>query len=296
MQIGTRIKLVFIIFSAVLILLTSTMWAVLNNSDQLKASQESRYASYQLAEQFRQSSDDLTRMVRTYTVTGDIRFKHYFETIVAIRNGEVPRPSGNQNIFWDLITASHNYSPSNTPKVAMKYLMEELQFSRVEFATLSEAKALSDNLINMEVEAFNMMIGLYKDENGLYTLQGEPNRERARQIVYSPSYHQEKAKIMSKLDEFFVLLELRTKSELEDIQTFQKQLFTSVVVVISLLILFSISGYFYFKRDILVRVNALLKAVNKIRIGHYDLEINKAGDDELDVLTGAMIEMAAATY
>ena len=36
---------------------------------------ETRYASYLLADELRQSSDDLTRLARTYAVTGDSKWK-----------------------------------------------------------------------------------------------------------------------------------------------------------------------------------------------------------------------------
>ena len=51
-----------------------------------------RYASYQVADELRQSSDDLTRMARTYVITGDPRFESMYWEILAIRNGKAPRP------------------------------------------------------------------------------------------------------------------------------------------------------------------------------------------------------------
>ena len=40
-------------------------------SDSVAQANESRYASYLLADEMRQSSDDLTRLARTYVVSGD---------------------------------------------------------------------------------------------------------------------------------------------------------------------------------------------------------------------------------
>ena len=61
--------------------------------------------SYRLADQLRQSSDDLTRMVRTYAVTGDGRFEEYFYTILKIRDGKAPRPEHYNRIYWDFKVA-----------------------------------------------------------------------------------------------------------------------------------------------------------------------------------------------
>ena len=64
-----------------------------------------QHRSYKLADQLRQSSDDLTRMVRTYAATGDSTFEEYFYTILNIRDGKVPRPEHYDRIFWDFIMA-----------------------------------------------------------------------------------------------------------------------------------------------------------------------------------------------
>ena len=45
-----------------------------------------------LADELLQSSDDLTRMARSYVITGDIKYKRYFGEIYDIREGKQPRP------------------------------------------------------------------------------------------------------------------------------------------------------------------------------------------------------------
>lgn len=63
-----------------------------------------KYYSYQLADELRQSSDDLTRMARTYAVTGNEKYQKFFNRILTIRNGETPRPQDYNDIYWDLVT------------------------------------------------------------------------------------------------------------------------------------------------------------------------------------------------
>lgn len=45
-----------------------------------------------LANELLQSSEDLTRMARSYVVTGDAKYERYFLEILEIRNGTLPRP------------------------------------------------------------------------------------------------------------------------------------------------------------------------------------------------------------
>jgi hypothetical protein len=48
--------------------------------------------SYVLSDMLRQTSDDLTRMVRTYVATEDPIYKQHYQEILDIRNGLAPRP------------------------------------------------------------------------------------------------------------------------------------------------------------------------------------------------------------
>ena len=95
---------------AILGSLLTVMAGVVRNQRELTASEMRRYESYQLADELRQSSDDLTRMARTYVVTGDPRFEAYFRRILAIRNGETERPEAYSRIYWDFVTATRRGS------------------------------------------------------------------------------------------------------------------------------------------------------------------------------------------
>ena len=53
---------------------------------------EKRYKSYLLADELRQSSDDLTWFARTYVVTAESKYEEAYWEILKIRNGEAPRP------------------------------------------------------------------------------------------------------------------------------------------------------------------------------------------------------------
>ena len=59
---------------------------------------ETRFQSYLLADELRQSSDDLTRLARTYVVTGDASYEQQYMDILDIRNGKKPRPAHYERI------------------------------------------------------------------------------------------------------------------------------------------------------------------------------------------------------
>jgi hypothetical protein len=155
-----------------------------------------RYASYLLADELRRSSDDLTRMVRTYVTTGDSKFERMYWEILAIRNGEAVRPRHYERIYWDLVVGEPGFQSGHAgPKISLRARMEQLGFTAAELAKLQEAEDHSNDLVQSELIAFNARKGLFRDPTGQFTVKGEPDPELARRILYDATYHEAKAAI-----------------------------------------------------------------------------------------------------
>jgi PAS domain S-box-containing protein len=182
------------------------------NQQALVASKDLRYQSYLLADELRQSSDDLTRLVRTYVVTGDPKYEQQFWQVLAIRNGEKPRPQNYQRIYWDLMAVGIQPYPG-TRAIALHTLMQQAGFTESEFALLRQAQQKSDELIKMENIAMHAVKGLFQDEQGKFTVHGEPNLKMARELVHGEAYHQAKAAIMQPINQFFQQLDQRTATQ-----------------------------------------------------------------------------------
>ncbi|GIU33878.1 methyl-accepting chemotaxis protein [Shewanella hafniensis] len=173
-----------------------------------------RYQSYQLADELRQGSDDLTRLARTYAVTGDEKYEKMYMDILAIRNGEKPRPEKYHQIYWDLVLSYGDKPKPDGARIAIKEQMKSLGFSDEEFRYLEQAQKNSDALVALEVKAMNAVKGIFMDPNTqTYTIKGEPNLTMARELLHSDQYHREKAKIMQPIDEFFTALDKRTDGD-----------------------------------------------------------------------------------
>ena len=78
-------------------------------------SQARRYESLRVAMDLRQSSDDLTRMARTYVVTADPVFEQFYNDILDIRDGRAPRPVDFGDVYWDFVSATRLREPSARP-------------------------------------------------------------------------------------------------------------------------------------------------------------------------------------
>ncbi|MBX9694913.1 MAG: hypothetical protein K2Z81_21170, partial [Cyanobacteria bacterium] len=143
-------------------------------------SQESRHRSYQLAEELRQSSDDLTRMARSYVCSHDKQYFAYYNEILAIRNGTHPRPSKYPTTYWYLYPAGSITSGSK-PAVPFDKLLQNEGFSDVELSYLKLSQQRSDLLVDIEQEAFNAMEGKFKDNKGQFTISRAPDPGHRRE-------------------------------------------------------------------------------------------------------------------
>ncbi len=213
-----------------------TEW-MLTNQKEITAAQERRYRSCLLADEMRQSSDDLTRLARTYVVTGDKRYEDQYWAVLDIRNGKAPRPQHYERIYWDFMAADGVKPRPDGKAVSLQQLMEEEGFTAGEFAKLREAQANSDGLVRTETIAMNAVKGLFDDGQGHYTKKGDPDLELARQLMHSREYHLEKAKIMKPIEEFFVLLDQRTGNEVQLLVERSYLLFNTLLSLVGLTVL-----------------------------------------------------------
>lgn len=219
-----------------IILLTGLL---IQNDSQLARQHAIRYQSYLLADELRQSSDDLTRLVRTFVVTGDPKYEKMYWDVLAIRNGKKIRPEGYHLIYWDLVLEYEN-SPELAPNAgsvkSMFERMKELGFSEEEFAKLQETKSHSDALVALESQAM-----LEKKQK---------NSSHAIDLVHNENYHHSKSRIMRPLNDFFQMVDARTQEGVER-HLFLEKLFFSLIAGIILLLtiaLFYILIIFFAKR------------------------------------------------
>lgn len=190
-----------------------------------------RLLSNQLAAELRQSSDDLTRMVRTYVATNDPVYLQYFDDILDIRNGRRPRPDNYDQIYWDYITAGQTppAAPSNT--VALLTSMRNAGFTDREFGFLTNAKTASDELTRIEFEAIKL---IKEGEGDLQT-----RRAKATELVYGRAYHVAKAKIMDDINSTYKSMQERTNLAVQE--AINKALYLrGIVIAIGILLVLAL--------------------------------------------------------
>ena len=197
--------------SFILAILSSTFGLYVYTEKKIDQANEQRQRSYLLADQLRQSSDDLTRMVRTYVMTEDPRYKKYYQDILAIRNGDIPQPDDYFYVYWDLVIAKHLPEPSQTGNgIALLDRMRQSGFTAEELDKLAQAKALSDTLVLLELEALTLLESKGPD--------AEAQRLKARQRLFDADYHAAKASLMQPINEVYRLADQRTQAAVHQAQ------------------------------------------------------------------------------
>lgn len=194
---------------------------------------ENRYQSFLIGDGLRQSSDDLTRMVRTYASTQDKKYQRQFYHILAIRQGQAPRPQNYHRIYLDIISADSTWSSgTSTERVSLYDMMRQAGFSETEFALLELSESYSNALVDMEEEAMNALDGKFKDIQGNYTITKPADKEYAMRLLFGQEYHQAKKNIMLPINEFFESFERRTKSEVDS----QEKLVVGIIFLLITLV------------------------------------------------------------
>ena len=226
----------------------------------LTAAHESRHVSTVLAGELRQSSDDLTRLARTYVVSGDALWEQQYFEVLDIRNGKKPRPPGYEKIYWDFRAANVTPAgPGHEGSSTTESLMDRMKaagFSESEFAKLKEAAANSDDLVKTETIAMNLVKGQYEDGQGGFSKKGEPDLARAQAMMHDANYHTYKAKIMKPVDEFLGLLDQRTAAAVATASAARDRWYDIALASIAVLVLSAIGSLVYAQSWIRGRLGA----------------------------------------
>lgn len=189
----------FTFSTAVLLLFTLSFFVYVEAERAIDKANHIRLQSFLLADELRQSSDDLTRMVRTYAITGEARYRDHFHEILAIRNGDAPRPENYHFIYWDLVDAANQRPRPFAAHEALLDRMRKLGFTEIELSQLVSAKQASDDLAAIEEDAMQLVA------------TGDPQLQmQALTILHDEQYHKAKAGIMQPIDQLYKMMSVRT--------------------------------------------------------------------------------------
>lgn len=163
----------------------------------LTAFNAARQSALYFADGLRRTSDDLTRMARLYAITGNPDYRAWFDEILDIRNGLVPRPDRYFDVpYWDLVLVSGEHGGQEGEPVSIRTLVHEAGLLEAEVAELNRAEDASNVLAVIEIEIMEVIAAQVEAGDGVYALEGEALAAALR--LYGPEYHAAKARVIDR--------------------------------------------------------------------------------------------------
>jgi methyl-accepting chemotaxis protein len=243
---------------------------------------ELRYNSYLLADELRQSSDDLTRLARTYVVTGDAKWKQQYQEVLDIRSGKRARPAQYHKIYWDFRAANISPSRGEEPAIALSELMKQAGFTEQEFEKLTEAERNSNDLVNTETRAMDMVAS---------HAQAASADASPQALMHDENYHKFKAKIMQPVDEFFAAVDERTQATIDAAEQRKAFWYAALIAIAAALVVLLASSLWVAYRQLSRSLTEAVRVSDAIASGRLDIEVTPTGPREVALLLRAMAAM-----
>ncbi|OYV29283.1 MAG: hypothetical protein B7Z82_00720 [Halothiobacillus sp. 20-54-6] len=287
-----NIWLIFVLYG----LLAAAFVVYVDAEKTIGQANDQRLQSLQLTDELRQASNDLTRMARAYTITGKPVFKKIYQEILAIRDGQIPRPINHGDMFWDLFLgdepeksrAKSQEISAPLPPAALLDRMRAAQFTPQELNLLTQSKQKSDALTALEYRAMAMI------DQGANT---DPSLKlRAIELLQNPAYYHAKARIMRPIHEATELILARTTQRVQTAEQTALQLRWVFIALGIALILLWLRTYYILARLLGGNLDSVYHTISQIGQGDFKttIPINTAQKNSvLDWLSQTQNRLAA---
>jgi signal transduction histidine kinase/CheY-like chemotaxis protein/HPt (histidine-containing phosphotransfer) domain-containing protein len=286
-RLGALLAMLGVLVAGLLVVATLQLRA----SDAQAGAENQRNRSFRLADSMRQSSNDLTQMVRLYVATGDARYRAYYEEILAIRSGTAPRPTQYDSSFWDRVLAEgKGFVHYGAPRSLVDE-MRAARFTEGEFNALTASLRASDNLARLELEVMDRVAGrIVRGVDSTYVADIAPEYQR----LVDTSYLSEKGVIMSAIGDFVARVETRTVDAVERARSTSRTLSIIQIGILGAIVLVAVVAMVRASRVLLRPLGELAAATQQVTRGDYGRRVRIRGVCELEVLASAFNTMAAA--
>ncbi len=202
-MLGRIYGVLFIALLVALAIALISFFSMTNATDKIIEANDNHDKSNHLALELRLSSNDLTRMARSYVMTGNKEYLKQYQQVLDIRNGKVPRPNDYYQEYWQLMDINNPVPPrASGEAVALKDLFKQAGFTNQEFEKLKKAEELSNALAKNEAEAFALVENIGESIN-------TSAQHQAHELLFGAEYTNSKRQIMEPISEFIQLMEKR---------------------------------------------------------------------------------------
>ena len=270
----TSIKVKFVIQSTAIIIMMSVLIAMVVmvrlSVNKILASQERNSLCQLLANELKQSSEDLSNNSRMYVVSnGNETYYREYNDIVAWRSGLAPRPSN----------LAENLYPGVT--IHLLDLLETVGFTEDELATVETSLVVSESLARTEHQAMaSIRLGEIIDGPQV-AIPGESVQEFALRILTSDSYNSISHQIIHPLDTLNANITQRMSEEFHHLNRnmliYETIMFAISVLVVAMIVVFVT----FLRRSLLAPILQTSEALSVVSSGDLRVELQPKANDEV---------------
>lgn len=223
-----------------------------------------------LANELRQSSEDLSNNSRMFVVSGGNEiYSNEYEDILAWRSGRAPRPSN----------LADNLFPGET--INLVDLLEQVGFTEEELVTVETSLALSDGLGKTEAQAMESIRSGKIVSGPQLAIPGESVQEFALRILTNNSYNSISHQIIRPLDTLNANI---TQRMAEEARVLDRNMFIyqTIMFVITLLVVAQIIIFVTFlRRSLLSPILQTSSALSVVSSGDLTVELEVKSNNEV---------------
>ena len=270
----TSIKVKFTVQTTIISLLMVALVAMIVmvrlSINEILESQNRNSLCQLLANELKQSSEDLSNNSRMYVVSnGNETYYREYNDIVAWRSGLAPRPSH----------LAENMFPGVT--IHMLDLLEQVGFTEDELATVETSLIVSESLARTEHQAMASIRLGEIIEGPQVSIPGETVKEFALRILTSDSYNSISRQIINPLDTLNANITQRMSEESAILDrkmlVYQTIMFAITALVVVMIVVFVA----FLRRSLLTPILQTSAALSVVSSGDLRVELEPKANDEV---------------
>jgi len=297
-----KLRKVSIWFLAIvsLALAANAMFLVLikRSYDSVVSARDHRDRSLRLSTELQQETEQLARLVRAYTSTGEARYLLYYYDILGVREGEkAPPVQANPTSYWDAVIAGRirHAIPVDGTKRSVVELMKSQGFGAAELGAVEQVFSATAAMNKIEQTAFAATQGLFNPDTGEFVSDGPARLDFASQLVHSTAYNILKANQSSAVGALVATTDQRTRADVATAgQALERWILMSLVSM-GVTITLAMLALRVIRRQVLLPIQRLGENADRLAVGDYATRTGTlSGFDELRALGQTVDAMAQA--
>ncbi|MES2264429.1 MAG: response regulator [Pseudomonadota bacterium] len=271
-------------FSAIVLLsLSANCWLVLlirQAHNDMMAFQQYRQDALALTGALHQETEQLARLVRAFTITGETRYLFYYYDILGIREGTKAMPANyNPATYWDAAIAGRivHSLPAHGVRLSLVERMQRQGFSAAEFGALRKVLAATAAMNKIEQIAFAATQGLYDPELRDFVSDGTPRLDFASKLVHGRDYSLLKADLSDAVGALAAMTERRTSGDMaQATRRLEQRIVLSLASMAASVVLVLLASH-AIRRKVLEPIRHLARAAGRVTGGDYSTRFDIHG-------------------